>query len=87
MHVLPHMFQILSLPVSKIRLEVSVSFVKLKTCKAISVVFGIEKSCKCRYVVTFLKEHGKEVYIEVRGAYIDTMNKVGHFCTSVTCFN
>ncbi|KAL6201306.1 hypothetical protein ACLB2K_025020 [Fragaria x ananassa] len=27
------------------------------------------------YVISFLKEHGKEVYIEVRGAYIDTMNK------------
>ncbi|KAL5560816.1 hypothetical protein UlMin_037027 [Ulmus minor] len=36
---------------------------------------------KYKYVVTFLKEHGKEVYIEVRGAYIDTMNKVlsAHF--------
>lgn len=31
---------------------------------------------KCRYVVNFLKEHGKEVYNEVRAAYIDTMNKV-----------
>lgn len=30
----------------------------------------------CRYVVTFLKEHGKEIYNEVRAAYIDTMNKV-----------
>lgn len=30
----------------------------------------------CRYVVSFLKDHGKEVYIEVRSAYIDTMNKV-----------
>ena len=30
----------------------------------------------CRYVVYFLKEHGKEVFIEVRSAYIDTMNKV-----------
>ena len=30
----------------------------------------------CRYVVSFLNEHGKEVYIEVRAAYIDTMNKV-----------
>lgn len=36
---------------------------------------------KYKYVVTFLKEHGKEVYVEVRGAYIDTMNKVlsAHF--------
>lgn len=31
---------------------------------------------KYKYVISFLKEHGKEVYIEVRGAYIDTMNKV-----------
>ena len=30
----------------------------------------------CRYVVSFLKEHGNEVYTEVRGAYMDTMNKV-----------
>ena len=29
-----------------------------------------------RYVVSFLKEHGKEIYNEVRAAYIDTMNKV-----------
>ncbi|KAL2497554.1 Vacuolar protein sorting-associated protein [Abeliophyllum distichum] len=29
-----------------------------------------------RYVISFLKEHGKEVYLEVRAAYIDTMNKV-----------
>ncbi|KAK9110889.1 hypothetical protein Scep_018408 [Stephania cephalantha] len=36
---------------------------------------------KYKYVILFLKEHGKEVYIEVRGAYIDTMNKVlsAHF--------
>ncbi|XP_062110989.1 vacuolar protein sorting-associated protein 52 A isoform X2 [Humulus lupulus] len=36
---------------------------------------------KYKYVVTFLKENGKEVYVEVRGAYIDTMNKVlsAHF--------
>ncbi|XP_010263753.1 PREDICTED: vacuolar protein sorting-associated protein 52 A-like isoform X2 [Nelumbo nucifera] len=36
---------------------------------------------KYKYVVLFLKEHGKEVYMEVRGAYIDTMNKVlsAHF--------
>ncbi|CAK7340320.1 unnamed protein product [Dovyalis caffra] len=36
---------------------------------------------KYKYVISFLKEHGKEVYIEVRAAYIDTMNKVlsAHF--------
>ncbi|XP_042477928.1 vacuolar protein sorting-associated protein 52 A-like [Macadamia integrifolia] len=36
---------------------------------------------KYKYVILFLKEHGKEVYTEVRGAYIDTMNKVlsAHF--------
>ncbi|KEH42976.1 vacuolar protein sorting-associated protein [Medicago truncatula] len=36
---------------------------------------------KYKYVVNFLKEHGKEVYNEVRAAYIDTMNKVlsAHF--------
>ncbi|KAG6715717.1 hypothetical protein I3842_04G008700 [Carya illinoinensis] len=36
---------------------------------------------KYKYVVSFLKEHGNEVYTEVRGAYIDTMNKVlsAHF--------
>ncbi|KAL4372409.1 hypothetical protein AHAS_Ahas06G0262900 [Arachis hypogaea] len=36
---------------------------------------------QCRYVITFLKEHGKEIYNEVRAAYIDTMNKVlsAHF--------
>eukprot|EP00262_Sarcandra_glabra_P008290 TRINITY_DN21642_c0_g1_i1.p1 TRINITY_DN21642_c0_g1~~TRINITY_DN21642_c0_g1_i1.p1 ORF type:complete len:707 (+),score=131.09 TRINITY_DN21642_c0_g1_i1:195-2315(+) len=36
---------------------------------------------KYKYVVVFLKEHGKEVYVEVRGAYVDTMNKVlsAHF--------
>ncbi|PIA44169.1 hypothetical protein AQUCO_01700052v1 [Aquilegia coerulea] len=31
---------------------------------------------KYKYAILFLKEHGKEVYTEVRGAYIDTMNKV-----------
>ncbi|KAK9684976.1 hypothetical protein RND81_10G246900 [Saponaria officinalis] len=31
---------------------------------------------KYKYVISFLKEHGKEVYTEVRAAYIDTMNKV-----------
>lgn len=30
----------------------------------------------CRYVIAFLKEHGKEVYTEARAAYLDTMNKV-----------
>lgn len=36
---------------------------------------------KYKYVVLFLKEHGKEIYAEVRAAYIDTMNRVlsAHF--------
>ncbi|KAJ4706600.1 Vacuolar protein sorting-associated protein 52 A [Melia azedarach] len=36
---------------------------------------------KYKYIVSFLKEHGKDVYSEVRAAYIDTMNKVlsAHF--------
>ncbi|XP_021287595.1 vacuolar protein sorting-associated protein 52 A [Herrania umbratica] len=36
---------------------------------------------KYKYVISFLKEHSKEVYGEVRAAYIDTMNKVlsAHF--------
>ncbi|KAG2714013.1 hypothetical protein I3843_03G011500 [Carya illinoinensis] len=36
---------------------------------------------KYKYIISFLKEHGSEVYTEVRGAYIDTMNKVlsAHF--------
>ncbi|KAL6997171.1 Vacuolar protein sorting-associated protein 52 [Sarracenia purpurea var. burkii] len=36
---------------------------------------------KYKYIITFLKEHGKEVYTEVRAAYIETMNKVlsAHF--------
>ncbi|CAI0393999.1 unnamed protein product [Linum tenue] len=35
---------------------------------------------KYKYVISFLKEHGKEVYTEVRAAYIDTMNKVLSAC-------
>ncbi|URE19084.1 vacuolar protein sorting-associated protein 52 [Musa troglodytarum] len=31
---------------------------------------------KYKYVILFLKEHGKEIYTEVRAAYVDTMNKV-----------
>ncbi|XP_047950419.1 vacuolar protein sorting-associated protein 52 A-like [Salvia hispanica] len=31
---------------------------------------------KYKYVILFMKEHGKEVYLDVRAAYIDTMNKV-----------
>ncbi|KAA0037026.1 vacuolar protein sorting-associated protein 52 A [Cucumis melo var. makuwa] len=36
---------------------------------------------KYKYVISFLKDHSKEVYSEVRTAYIDTMNKVlsAHF--------
>ncbi|KAL0906542.1 hypothetical protein M5K25_025044 [Dendrobium thyrsiflorum] len=36
---------------------------------------------KYKYVIIFLKEHGKDIYTEVRAAYIDTMNKVlsAHF--------
>ncbi|XP_073003621.1 vacuolar protein sorting-associated protein 52 A [Typha latifolia] len=36
---------------------------------------------KYKYVILFLKQHGKEIYAEVRAAYIDTMNKVlsAHF--------
>ncbi|CAN0854136.1 Vacuolar protein sorting-associated protein 52 A [Linum grandiflorum] len=30
---------------------------------------------KYKYVISFLKEHGREIYTEVRSAYIDTMNK------------
>ena len=32
-----------------------------------------------RYIISFLKEHGKEVFMDVRAAYIDTMNKVIFF--------
>uniref|UniRef100_A0ACD6AI88 Uncharacterized protein n=1 Tax=Avena sativa TaxID=4498 RepID=A0ACD6AI88_AVESA len=36
---------------------------------------------KYKYAIVFLKEHAKEIYAEVRAAYIDTMNKVlsAHF--------
>ncbi|KAK9080184.1 hypothetical protein SSX86_001859 [Deinandra increscens subsp. villosa] len=36
---------------------------------------------KYKYAISFLKEHGKEIYNEVRVAYTDTMNKVlsAHF--------
>ncbi|CAH2066732.1 unnamed protein product [Thlaspi arvense] len=36
---------------------------------------------KHKYIISFLKEHGKEVFMDVRAAYIDTMNKVlsAHF--------
>ncbi|KAJ4791845.1 hypothetical protein LUZ62_043091 [Rhynchospora pubera] len=36
---------------------------------------------KYKYAITYLKEHGKEIYTEVRAAYVDTMNKVlsAHF--------
>ncbi|XP_071703715.1 vacuolar protein sorting-associated protein 52 A-like [Rutidosis leptorrhynchoides] len=36
---------------------------------------------KYKYVISFLKEHGKEIYNEIRAAYTDTMNKVlsAHF--------
>ncbi|XP_047340854.1 vacuolar protein sorting-associated protein 52 A-like [Impatiens glandulifera] len=36
---------------------------------------------KYKYIISFLKEHGKDVYMEVRAAYVDTMNKVlsAHF--------
>ncbi|KAM7250293.1 hypothetical protein ACFE04_022176 [Oxalis oulophora] len=36
---------------------------------------------KYKYIISFLTEHGNEVYKEVRAAYIDTMNKVlsAHF--------
>ncbi|KAI3821360.1 hypothetical protein L1987_08926 [Smallanthus sonchifolius] len=36
---------------------------------------------KYKYAISFLKEHGKEIYNEVRAAYTDTMNKVlsAHF--------
>ncbi|XP_015690866.1 vacuolar protein sorting-associated protein 52 A isoform X1 [Oryza brachyantha] len=36
---------------------------------------------KYKYTIVFLKEHAKEIYTEVRAAYIDTMNKVlsAHF--------
>lgn len=36
---------------------------------------------KYKYIISFLKEHGKEIYNEVRAAYTDTMNKVlsAHF--------
>ncbi|XP_010525606.1 PREDICTED: vacuolar protein sorting-associated protein 52 A isoform X2 [Tarenaya hassleriana] len=36
---------------------------------------------KYKYIISFLKEHGKEVFMNVRAAYVDTMNKVlsAHF--------
>ena len=35
----------------------------------------------CRYVSTFLQDHGREVYPEVRAAYVDTMSKVKRHST------
>ncbi|KAH6801584.1 Vps52 / Sac2 family [Perilla frutescens var. frutescens] len=38
---------------------------------------------KYKYVILFLKEHGKEAYIDIHAAYIDTMNKsFSGACTS-----
>jgi hypothetical protein len=31
---------------------------------------------KYKYVATFLRTHGQEVFPEIRAAYVDTMNKV-----------
>jgi hypothetical protein len=38
-----------------------------------------------RYVATFLRTHGQEVFPEIRAAYVDTMNKVlsAHFRTYI----
>ncbi|KAG6425201.1 hypothetical protein SASPL_115627 [Salvia splendens] len=36
----------------------------------------LKYKCFDKYVILFMKEHGKEVYLDVRAAYIDTMNKV-----------
>jgi Vps52 / Sac2 family len=39
-------------------------------------------------VISFLKEHGREIYTEVRAAYVDTMNKVNlQFPLCNTIFN
>ncbi|EFJ12526.1 hypothetical protein SELMODRAFT_446594 [Selaginella moellendorffii] len=40
---------------------------------------------KYKYLATFLRDHGKEAYQEIRAAYIDTMNKVlsAHFKTYI----
>lgn len=40
---------------------------------------------KYKYICTFLREHGKEVYPEVRAAYVDTLNKIlsAHFRTYI----
>ncbi|KAF5177700.1 Vacuolar protein sorting-associated protein 52 a [Thalictrum thalictroides] len=47
----------------------------------VSIFLVLLLKIKQQYVILFLEEHGKEVYIEVRGAYIDTVNKVlsAHF--------
>ncbi|MCD9646225.1 Vacuolar protein sorting-associated protein 52 [Datura stramonium] len=37
---------------------------------------------KYKYILSFVKEHGKEEYLEVRAAYIDTMNKVKFYSIS-----
>ena len=36
---------------------------------------------KCKYLVTFLRLHGREVFTEVRAAYVDTLSRVlsSHF--------
>ncbi|GBG65955.1 hypothetical protein CBR_g54934 [Chara braunii] len=38
-----------------------------------------------KYLATFLREHGKEIYPEIRNAYVDTMGKVlcAHFKTYI----
>ncbi|KAG7651331.1 Vps52 [Arabidopsis thaliana x Arabidopsis arenosa] len=43
---------------------------------------------KYKYIISFLKEHGKEVFMDVRAAYIDTMNKVlsAHFQSYIQAF-
>ncbi|KAL6503309.1 Vacuolar protein sorting-associated protein 52 [Orobanche gracilis] len=44
--------------------------------KAVSKILQQSVLLKYKYVISFLKDHGKEVYRDVRAAYIDTMNKV-----------
>ncbi|KAK3014800.1 hypothetical protein RJ639_009131 [Escallonia herrerae] len=49
--------------------------------QSLPVLGGFVRILAWRYVISFLKEHGKETYTEIRAAYVDTMNKVlsAHF--------
>ncbi|KAG6541032.1 hypothetical protein Mapa_017605 [Marchantia paleacea] len=79
--VIPELEKLRVKAVSKIREFLMQKLYALRRPKTNIQILQQNVLLKYKYAATFLHDHGREVYPEIRAAYVDTMNKVlsAHF--------